>query len=80
MPALPPDVRVAIDVQKFDASLETGVAVDTLWSVRPGTGEARIGRSAAGGDARDDDEQPCGEREPRRACERRLPCLRVSPS
>jgi uncharacterized lipoprotein YmbA len=45
MPGLPPDVRVAVDVQKFEASMGTGVAVEALWSVRAGAGEARIGRS-----------------------------------
>ena len=45
MPGLPPDVRVAIDVQKFEATMGTGVAVEALWSVRPGAGEARVGRS-----------------------------------
>jgi uncharacterized lipoprotein YmbA len=45
MPGLPPDVRIAVDVQKFEATMGTGVAVDVLWSVRPGVGEARVGRS-----------------------------------
>jgi uncharacterized lipoprotein YmbA len=45
MPGLPPDVRVSVDVQKFEATLGTGVAVEVLWSVRPGVGEARVGRS-----------------------------------
>ena len=46
LPGAPPDVRIAVDVQKFEATLGTGVVVEALWSVRPGTGEARIGRSA----------------------------------
>ena len=46
LPGLPPDVRVAVDVQKFEATMGTGVAVEALWSVRPATGEARVGRSA----------------------------------
>ncbi|HZM45863.1 MAG TPA: PqiC family protein [Burkholderiales bacterium] len=45
LPGLPPDVRIAVDVQKFEATMGTGVAVDVLWSVRPGVGEARVGRS-----------------------------------
>jgi hypothetical protein len=47
MPGLPPDVRVAVDVQKFEAHMGTGVAVEALWSVRAGAGEARLGHSAA---------------------------------
>lgn len=46
LPGAPPDVRIAVDVQKFEATVGTGVAVEALWSVRPGTGEARTGRSA----------------------------------
>ena len=45
LPGLPPDVRVAVDVQKFEAAMGTGVTVEALWSVRPGAGEARVGRS-----------------------------------
>jgi uncharacterized protein len=45
MPGLPPDVRVSLDVQKFDAVLGANVTVDALWSVRPSTGETRSGRS-----------------------------------
>jgi uncharacterized lipoprotein YmbA len=45
LPGLPPDVRVAVDVQRFEAAMGTGVAVEALWSVRPGAGEARVGRS-----------------------------------
>jgi uncharacterized lipoprotein YmbA len=45
MPALPPDVRVAVDVQRFDAVIGTGVAIEALWSVRRGAGEARVGHS-----------------------------------
>lgn len=46
LPGAPPAVRIAVDVQKFEATVGTGVAVEALWSVRPGTGEARTGRSA----------------------------------
>jgi uncharacterized protein len=45
LPGLPPDVRVAVDVQKFEAAMGMGVTVEALWSVRPGAGEARVGRS-----------------------------------
>ena len=45
LPGMPPDVRVAVDVQKFEATPGTGVAVEALWTVRPGAGEARVGRS-----------------------------------
>lgn len=49
------EVRVAIDVQKFDAVLGQGVTVEVLWNIRRAKGEARIGRSsvaepAKGGD------------------------------
>ena len=46
MPGLPPDVRVAVDVQKLDATMGKSVAVEALWTVRPGTGEPRVGRSS----------------------------------
>jgi uncharacterized lipoprotein YmbA len=42
-----PDVRVFVDVQKFDAVAGHGVAVEAIWSVRPAKGEARSGRSSA---------------------------------
>lgn len=45
VPGLPPEVRVSLDVQKFEAAMGASVAVDALWSVRPATGEARAGRS-----------------------------------
>jgi uncharacterized lipoprotein YmbA len=45
MPGLPPDLRVSVDVQRFEAVMGTGVTVEALWSVRPITGEARAGRS-----------------------------------
>jgi uncharacterized protein len=47
MPGLPPDVRVSVDVQKFEATMGASVTVEALWSVRPGMGEARVGRSLA---------------------------------
>src|SRR5262245_9007298 len=45
MPGLPPDVRVSLDVQKFEAVVGTNVTVDALWSVRPPAGDPRSGRS-----------------------------------
>jgi len=45
VPGLPPDVRVALDVQRFEAAIGASVTVDALWSVRPAAGEARAGRS-----------------------------------
>jgi uncharacterized lipoprotein YmbA len=44
---LKPDVRVSLDVQKFEAVPGEGVTVEALWTVRPATGEARTGRSLA---------------------------------
>jgi uncharacterized lipoprotein YmbA len=41
-----PEVRITLDMQKFDAVLGEGVMVEALWSVRPIRGEARTGRSA----------------------------------
>ena len=46
LPGVPPDVRVALDVQRFEATLGTSVAIEALWTVRAGTGEARVGRSS----------------------------------
>ena len=45
VPGLPPDVRVSLDVQRFEAVMDGSVTIDALWSVRPATGEARAGRS-----------------------------------
>jgi uncharacterized protein len=42
-----PEVRVFVDVQRFDAVAGRGVSVEALWSVRPAGGERRDGRSAA---------------------------------
>jgi uncharacterized protein len=42
-----PDVRVFVDVQRFEAVAGGKVAVEALWSVRPARGERRDGRSAA---------------------------------
>jgi uncharacterized protein len=42
----PADYRVAIDVQRFDSSLEQGAAIDAAWVVTPAKGVARNGRSS----------------------------------
>ncbi len=42
-----PEVRVFVDVQRFEAVAGRGVSVEALWSVRPAKGERRDGRSAA---------------------------------
>ncbi|HEY6862268.1 MAG TPA: PqiC family protein, partial [Burkholderiales bacterium] len=38
-----PEVRVFVDVQRFEAVAGRGVAVEALWSVRPAQGERREG-------------------------------------
>ena len=45
MPGLPPDVRVSVDVQRFEAAMDGGVTIEALWSVRPTAGEALAGRA-----------------------------------
>jgi uncharacterized lipoprotein YmbA len=51
---LSPEVRVAIDLQKFDAVLGQGVTVDALWTIRRAkdlrTGRSSVTESAAGRD------------------------------
>lgn len=42
----PVDHRVAIDVQRFDSSVEQGAAIDAAWVVTPAKGAARPGRSS----------------------------------
>lgn len=42
----PTDFKVAIDVQRFDSSLEQGAAIDAAWTVTPAKGVARMGRSS----------------------------------
>ena len=42
----PVDYRVAIDVQRFDSSLDQGAAIDAAWTVTPAKGAARSGRSS----------------------------------
>ncbi len=42
-----PEVRVFVDVQRFEAVAGRGVSVEALWSVRPAQGERRDGRTAA---------------------------------
>lgn len=39
------DFRVAVEVQRFDSSLEQGALLDALWTVTPAKGAARQGRS-----------------------------------
>ena len=56
---IPADYRIAIDVQRFDSSRESGASVDALWIIRKGNGDAhRTGRTearepAAGGEPAD---------------------------
>jgi uncharacterized lipoprotein YmbA len=45
VPGLPPDVRIALDLQRFEAAIGASVTVDAVWSIRPAAGEARAGRS-----------------------------------
>jgi uncharacterized lipoprotein YmbA len=54
--ALPVDYRVAIEIQRFDSSLQSGAAIDALWTItRVDGGVRRAGRTlateSAGGDA-----------------------------
>lgn len=44
---LVPDVRVAIDVQRFDAVVGEGVAIEALWTARAARGAAISGRGFA---------------------------------
>jgi hypothetical protein len=39
------DFHVALEVQRFESSLEQGATVDALWTVTPRRGKARSGRS-----------------------------------
>jgi uncharacterized lipoprotein YmbA len=43
----PPDVRVSLDVRRFEAAPGEGVTVEALWTVMPAKGEARSGRALA---------------------------------
>ena len=54
--ALPVDYRIAIEVQRFDSSLQSGATVDALWTITKVDGAVRrTGRTlvteSAGGDA-----------------------------
>ncbi len=40
-----PDVRVTLEVRRFEATLDESVSIDALWSVAMNKGEARAGRS-----------------------------------
>ena len=42
-----PDFRVAVDVQRLDASFDDGTTLDALWTVTPATGAARSGQTVA---------------------------------
>lgn len=44
--ALTPEVRVSLDLQKFDALMGEGVAVEALWTVRAPKGELRTGQAS----------------------------------
>jgi uncharacterized lipoprotein YmbA len=39
------DFRVAVEVQRFDSSLDEGATLDALWTVTPATGAARTGET-----------------------------------
>jgi hypothetical protein len=41
----PVDFRVAIEVQRFDSSLDEGATIDALWTVSTPSGPSRSGRS-----------------------------------
>jgi uncharacterized lipoprotein YmbA len=41
----PVDFRVAIEVQRFDSSLDEGATIDALWTVSAPSGPSRSGRS-----------------------------------
>lgn len=43
--SLDADFRVAVDVQRFESSLDQGATVDALWTVTPRQGRPRSGRS-----------------------------------
>ena len=42
----PVDVRVAVEIQRFDSSPSQGAGIDALWTVAPAKGDARSGRSS----------------------------------
>ena len=51
------DFRVAVEIQRFDSSLEQGATLDALWSVTPAKGAAaRTGRTFA--------QEPSASRDP----------------
>ena len=46
--ALPVDYRVAVEIQRFDSSLEQGATLDALWTITgPKGGATRSGRTVA---------------------------------
>ncbi len=44
--ALTPEVRISLDLQKFDALMGEGVAVEALWTVRAPKGEVRTSQAS----------------------------------
>ena len=42
----PADQRVAVEIQRFDSSLDQGAAIEALWTVTPAKGAAKTGRSS----------------------------------
>jgi len=43
--ALPVDYRVAIEIQRFDSSLQDGATIDALWTITRADGTRRAGRT-----------------------------------
>jgi uncharacterized protein len=50
-----PDVRVSVDIQKFDAALGQSVTVEALWNIRRAGADAATGRSSVTEPARGGD-------------------------
>ena len=44
---VPVDYRVALEVQRFESSLEQGALIDAVWTIAPSKGAARTGRTVA---------------------------------
>ncbi len=45
--SLPVDHKVAVEVQRFESSLDEGATLEALWTVTPATGAARSGQTIA---------------------------------
>lgn len=43
--AQPVDHRVAIEIRRFESSLDAGATIDALWTITPAKGAAKSGRS-----------------------------------